>query len=108
MKKDNKAFAVECSQTTASADNKTREAQTQAPSSTSRQDQTVNVFDYEVRDFDSEKRAGLEMQEKVGSSPLAGQGKVTQSMSHALDDNDLWKAESDEDMADHVEHATVN
>lgn len=107
MNKDNKAFAIECSQATANADNKTREEQTQTPS-TSQQDRTVNVFDYEVQGFDSEKRADQEMQEKVGPSPLAGQGQVTQSMSHALDDNDLWRAESDEDMADHVEHATAN
>ncbi|KAJ5913304.1 hypothetical protein N7504_002187 [Penicillium tannophilum] len=107
VNKDNKVFAVECSQSTANADDKTREEQTLAPS-TSQQDPTVNVFDYEVRDFDSEKRAGQEMQEKVGSSPLAGQGKAAQSMSHALDDDDLWRAESDEDMADHVEHATAN
>ncbi|KAJ5672602.1 hypothetical protein N7507_001729 [Penicillium longicatenatum] len=106
VNKDNNAFADECSQTITSADKKNGEQQTQAPS-TSQQDQTVNVFDYEVRDFDGEKRAGQEMKEKSGSSPLAGSGNATEPISHVLD-NELWRAESDEDMADHVEHATAN
>ncbi|KAJ5647399.1 hypothetical protein N7490_003771 [Penicillium lividum] len=108
VNKDNEAFAAECSQDTSNSDDswnqptwnqKAMEEQARPP--TPQQDRVVNVFDYEVQDFDGEKRE-QEMQEKTGS------WSATQSLSQAIDDNDMWRVESDEDMADHVEHASSN
>ncbi|KAJ5947469.1 hypothetical protein N7466_000484 [Penicillium verhagenii] len=122
VSKDNDAFAAECTQATTNADNKnsewnpawspkTVEKQT-AASSASQQDRAVDVFAFQVQDFDSEKSAGQEMQEKVGSSSLAkgtGPENVSQSLSQAFDDNEAWNpVESDDNMVDHVEHSPAN
>ncbi|KAJ5948888.1 hypothetical protein N7454_002195 [Penicillium verhagenii] len=125
VSKDNEVFAAECTQATTNADDenrndsewnplwssKTVEKQTTA-SSASQQDRAVDVFAFQVQDFDSEKSAGQEMQEKGESSSLAKETepeKVSQSLSQAFDDNEAWNpVESDDNMVDHVEHSPAN
>ncbi|KAJ5280142.1 hypothetical protein N7478_005514 [Penicillium angulare] len=115
VNKDNEVFAVECDQALTEADNdnssglllnRTGSEKQPRPH---RQDQDVNVFDYEVPGFDSEE-AGQEMQEKKRSSLLTttGPGSAAQPpLYRPVDDNDdSWDhAPSDDEMVDHVEHA---
>ncbi|KAJ5609598.1 hypothetical protein N7528_010165 [Penicillium herquei] len=124
VQKDNEAFAIECSESTAAAadsDNLidlTSDISTgQQPMQKSAPVQTevnananVNVFDYEVQGFEGEKPEGQEMQEKRGSRLLtSGSGiaiGASKPVPHLLDSNEGWThAESDEEMADHIEHA---
>ncbi|KAJ5107796.1 hypothetical protein N7456_004471 [Penicillium angulare] len=116
VSKDNEAFAVECDQAVTEADNDNssgvllNSTGSENQPRPSRPDQDVNVFDYEVPGFDSEKEAGQEMQEKKRSSFLAttGPGTVAQQQLYRPVDenNDDWDhAPSDDEMVDHVEHA---
>lgn len=73
------------------------------------QDQPVNVFDYQVSDFDSERGSGKEkeMQEKPRTSLLGNSAKSSNQakVSQTLDDDLEWNVDEDEEMVDHVETA---
>ncbi|KAJ5099476.1 hypothetical protein N7532_006477 [Penicillium argentinense] len=118
VRKDNAEFTTECEQSTANAGDthmsdssgKDNSMSTQYPSSQERdRDRNVNVFDYEVSDFDSERGSGKEMQEKSQTSLLsASKNKASReaTVSRALDDDSVWNSgDEDQEMVDHVEDA---
>lgn len=78
------------------------------PQQPARKGLQVNVFDYEVAEFDNDSTAGQEMQEKTGSGLLGtsnGNG-VSNPVSRALDDDTEWTpGDGDAQMTDHVESA---
>lgn len=112
MNKDNDAFVGELEEHTNksnpsdSSQQSNKDAGAQQPS---RKGQQVNVFDYEVSEFDNERSGGQEMQEKTESSLLGtitGNAASKSGVSRALDDDSEWNAGSgDERMMDHVESA---
>lgn len=122
MRKDNEAFATECEENTAqsqdaqmtdSSDKNNSTSVQYASSQEQERDQNVNVFDYEVSDFDSERGSGREMQEKPrtsllgnGNNQATNQNSNQAKISQALDDDTEWNpVNEDEEMADHVETA---
>lgn len=111
MSKDNEAFIAELEQHATKdnpSDSSTKDAGQQHPS---RKGQHVNVFDYEVSEFDNERSAGQEMQEKTDSSLLGtigGNAASHPEVSRAWDDDSEWNVgDGDEQMTDHVESAKV-
>lgn len=110
MNKDNEAFIAELEQQ-ATQDNATDSSKKDAGRQPSRKGQQVNVFDYEVSEFDNERSAGQEMQEKTESSLLGtitGNSASNPGVSRALDDDSEWNTgDGDEQMTDHVENAKV-
>lgn len=65
----------------------------------------VNVFDYEVTDFDDEKNPNQEMQER-GSASLRGNGGVYNTAAPEEPDADSqWNHMDEEDTNAHIEHA---
>ncbi|KAJ5689474.1 hypothetical protein N7462_003866 [Penicillium macrosclerotiorum] len=107
--KDNEAFAAECEQSTANAaaenpqDSSPKASQPRQ--STTHQGQQVNVFDYQVSDFDNDTDSEQEMKERKGSKLVPGTAVNQAPMSRALDDDSEWHAGDDTEMIDHVEHA---
>jgi hypothetical protein len=120
VRKDNEAFATECEENATNAQDaqvtdssgKNNSMSVQYDSSQERekeQDQPINVFDYEVSDFDSERGSGKEkeMQEKPRASLIGNSANASNQakVSQALDDNSEWNVDEDEEMVDHVETA---
>lgn len=118
MRKDNEQFTTECEENTTNAQDaqmtdssgNNNSTSVQYSSSQERErGQNVNVFDYEVSDFDSERGSGKEMQEKPRTSLLGAntsQSNSQPAVSRALDDDNEWNAvDEDAEMVDHVETA---
>lgn len=112
VNKDNEAFMAELEQSTNKNnlnDSSGQPKKDTAPQQPTRKGQQVNVFDYEVAEFDNESSAGQEMQEKTGSGLLgasSGNAANNPAVSSALDDDSEWTpGDGDEQMTDHVESA---
>ncbi|KAJ5573988.1 uncharacterized protein N7459_008415 [Penicillium hispanicum] len=111
---DNEAFAAECKRNTGDTELETPQEMVQkdAPDQklyqpTLHDGQDMNVAGYGVSGS-VENHLGQEMQERTGSSLIGAGTRHTakNAVSRALDDDEEWKTvESDEEMADHVEHA---
>lgn len=75
------------------------------PQDSSRRNQLVNVFDYEVTDFNDENEPKQEMQEKARSNLLGAGSAAANTQPNASAGDSVWKGEEqDETMMDHVEH----
>lgn len=113
MDKDNEAFAAECERSAGRMDIDDQPKWAQEDSTeqttepfTSQTGQTVNTSELDGPGSDG-NHGGQEMQERAGSS-LLSTSIGNAAVSRALDDDDEWKtAESDEEMADHVENTRV-
>lgn len=109
VNQDNEAFMAELEQHGHKNDSNEPSEQEPVRGQPTRKGQQVNVFDYEVAEFDNERSVGQEMQEKTGSSLLsAGNDNAASNpaVSRALDDDSEWNAgDEDEQMTDRVESA---
>lgn len=107
VNQDNEAFMAELAQRAHNNDSNEPFEHEPVQEQPARKGQQVNVFDYEVAEFDNERSVGQEMQEKTGSSLLGasnGNATNTPAVSRALDDDSEWNAgDEDEQMTDHVE-----
>ncbi|KAJ5176690.1 uncharacterized protein N7482_002567 [Penicillium canariense] len=115
VNKDNEAFAAECEQSAAHAGEGNGQVSVQQNNANKQQPalprpaQQVNVFDYQVSDFDNDSACEQEMQERKGTTLLGTSNAANgAAISNALDDDTEWNTMEDTEMADHVEHSRAS